>query len=514
MKLLHQTPFLRVLLFFILGIVIQSYWDFTPFFLFAGVLSFFIIALSYVPNLNKQYNFRFLFGWGFSFFLFVIATYSTKLTWEKSEWKIEPVVHLYEGRVIEEPILKPKTYLCKIRIVSAEEAIYKDVVDKKVVIYLPIDTFSKTVAVGETLSFYGQFEQSPLYLQKKSFAAIGFIRQKHWFLKQDSNRSFSILEKSLSIRRILLDRLQKIIPDHSTYSIASALMFGYKDELDKDLQQSFANIGASHVLAVSGLHFAIVFGMVYFMLSFLGNSLEGRLIKQLVVFPLLWGFAFITGFSPSVVRAALMLTVWGIGNAFFYKSFTLNTVAIAAFFMLLFNPLYLFDVGFQLSFMAVVSIILVNPYLNRLYESKNPMIKYVWELCCVSVSVQTGVLPVSAYYFHQISLLFLITNLCVIPLVTILLFLIPFSLLFDALFGNIPALMYPLNKGLELFLSTVRFLDEIPYGSIHSIDINFREMTVWFIAMILILLIFIKKRIFYLYLLLILIVCEGIYSFY
>jgi competence protein ComEC len=451
---------------------------------------------------------------GFSLFLFASATFITKLAWKKSEWKMETAIHLYEGRVIEEPVLKPKTYLCKIRIISAEESIYKNVVDKKAVIYLPVDKFSGMIKTGETLSFYGQLEQSPLYLQKKSFAATGFIRQKHWFSKQNPNRSFSILEKALFIRRILLDRLQKIVPDHSAYSIASALMFGYKDELDKDLRQSFANIGAGHVLAVSGLHFAIVFGAVYFMLSFLGNSQKGRLIKQLIVFPLLWGFAFITGFSPSVVRAALMLTVWGIGNTFFYKSFTLNTVAIAAFFMLLFNPLYLFDVGFQLSFMAVVSIILVNPYLVRLYESKNPMIKYVWELCCVSVSVQTGVLPVSVYYFHQIPLLFLITNLCVIPLVTILLFLIPVGLLFDALFGNIPALMYPLNKGLEFFLSTVRFLDEIPYGSIHSIDINFREMIVWFLVLILILFVLIKKRVVYLYLLLILIACEGIYSLY
>jgi competence protein ComEC len=510
MKLLHQTPFLRVVLFFIFGIVVQSYWDLTSFFSVFVVLSVILIIFSHLPKLNKRYNFRFLFGLGFSLLLFVSAAFITKLAWKKSEWNMESSVYLYEGRLMEEPVLKPKTYLCKIRIVSAEKAIFKDVTDKKAVIYLPIDSVTKSIGPGDHFSFYGNLAQSPLYLRKQSIAAVGFVPQGDWLVTQSPKHSFSISEKSLRFRRILLNRLQKIVPDHPSFTVAAALMFGYKNELDKELRQSFSNIGAGHVLAISGLHFAIVFGMVYFMLSFLGNSQRGRLIKQAIVLPLIWGFAFMTGFSPSVIRAALMLSIWGIGNMFFCKSFTLNTVAIAAFFMLLYNPLYLFDIGFQLSFMAVISIILVNPHLVNLYETKNPMIKYIWDLCCVSVSAQIGVLPVSVYYFHQIPLLFLLTNLCVIPLVTLLLFLIPLSLFFDILFGNIPVLMYPLNTGLNLFLSTIRFLDEIPNGSIQLIDFDFGEMIAWFAAIVLLLLIFIKKRSMYLYLLLILIVCGGI----
>jgi competence protein ComEC len=512
MKLLRQTPFLRILLFFIFGITVQSYWDLSPLFVVFLVLSVLFLTLSQLPKLRIEYNFRFLFGFGISLFLFVSAAFTTKLAWEKSKWDVESSVYLYEGRLMEEPVSKPKTQLCKIRIVSAEESICKDVVDKKAVVYLPIDSLSKSIGPGDHFSFYGHLEQSPLYLQKQSIAAVGFVRQGEWLVKQNPDHSFSISEKSLRFRRILLNRLQKIVPDHPSFTVAAALMFGYKNELDRELRQSFSNIGAGHVLAISGLHFSIVFGMIYFMLSFLGNSQRGRLIKQVIVLPLIWGFAFMTGFSPSVIRAALMMSIWGIGNLFFCKAFTLNTVAVSAFFMLLYNPLYLFDIGFQLSYMAVISIILVNPHLIKLYETRNPMIKYVWDLCCVSVSAQIGVLPVSVYYFHQLPLLFLLTNLCVIPLVTLLLFLIPFSLLFNALFGNIPVLMYPLNAGLDLFLSTIRFLDEIPNGSINSIDLGFGEMIAWFAAIVLLLLIFIKKRSVYLYLLLILIVCTGIYS--
>ncbi|MDR0865446.1 MAG: ComEC family competence protein [Candidatus Symbiothrix sp.] len=512
MKLLHQSPFLRPLLFLVLGIIIQFHWDISfPVVLPVFLLSIVFILLSYLPQLNKQYNFRFLFGLGFSMLLVASGIFLTKITWEKSEWRVDPATYLYEGQVLEEPVLKPKTYLCKVRIAAAEEAVCQQAVDKQVVIYIPIDSLSLRIVAGETLSFYARLEQSPPYLQKQSFAATGFIRKNNWSLEPEKKQSFSIRLQALSVRRDLLVRLQEIIPDHSSYAVAAALMFGYRNEIDKDLQQAFINIGAAHILAISGSHFSILFGMLYFMLSFIGNSRKGKLIKQFILFPLIWGFAFLTGFSPSVIRAALMLSIWGIGDAFFYKSFSLNTVAIAAFFMLLFNPLYLFDVGFQLSFLAVASIILFNPYLVRLYKSRNPMIQYTWELCCVSVSAQIGVLPVSIYYFHQIPVIFLATNICLIPLSAILLFLIPVSLLFHALLGAFPLILFPLNKALAFFISITRALDQIPYGNIYSVEPGVWGMTALFLSIVLISLILFKKRVVYVYLLLIFGLFQVIY---
>jgi competence protein ComEC len=512
MKFLRQSPFLRPLLFFIVGIVFQFHKDISFPVIFSLVfISLLFILLSYFPRLNKQYNFRFLFGFGLSVLLVASAVFLTKISWKKSEWKIDTATHLYKGQLLDEPVLKPKTYQCKIRIVAAEETVYKQVADKKVVVYIPIDSLSRRLVAGETLSFYGQLEQSPSYLRKQSFAATGFIRKDNWVMEQNANQSFSILLSALSVRRDLLARLQEIIPDHSSYAVAAALMFGYRDEIDKDLQQAFINIGAAHILAISGSHFSVLFGMLYFMLSFIGNSRKGKLIKQLILFPLIWGFAFLTGFSPSVIRAALMLSIWGIGDAFFYKSFTLNTVAITAFFMLLFNPLYLFDVGFQLSFLAVVSIILVNPRLVKVYKSRNPMIQYTWELCCVSVSAQIGVLPVSIYYFHQIPVIFLATNICLIPLSAILLFLIPVSLLFHALLGAFPLILFPLNKTLDFFISITRTLDELPYANIRSVAMDVWGMTALFLAMTLVAFLFLKKRVVYLYLLLILGLFQVIY---
>jgi competence protein ComEC len=489
-----------------LGVVIQIHWDVPSavllFFLLFAILFF---IRSYFSKRNKQYDFRFMFGLGFSLLLFVAAIWTTKSEWKKSEWNTESVNHLYRGRVIEEPIAKPKTYLCKIRIISADEAIYKQVVNKKAIIYIPKDSLSKKITAGDYLLFNGLLEKPQAYLRKYSFAATGFIRKEAWHPENDCKYSFSPFLKALSVRRNLLTRLQKIVPDRSSYAIAAALMFGYRNEIDKDLQQSFVHIGAAHILAISGTHFSILFGMLYFMLSFIGNSLKGKMIKQLILFPLIWGFALLTGFSPSVVRAALMLSIWGIGNAIFHKPFTLNTVAIAAFFMLLFNPLYLFDAGFQLSFAAVISIVLVQPYFAGLYISKNPALRYIWNLSSVSISVQPGVLPLTVYYFRQIPIIFLLTNILLIPLSAVLLFLIPVSLLLQFLFGTIDWLMFPLNKTLESFISIVRALDTFSYSYISVSGMNGWEIVALLLSILLLLLLVLKKRFVYFCLLILLI---------
>jgi competence protein ComEC len=510
--MLRQTPFLRPLLFLIAGIVVQSRWNISYpviFCLFFVALVFFVCAS--VPGLNRRYSFRFLFGFGLCSLLFASAAWITQLAWLESEWKIPSGTCLYQATVIDEPVLKPKTRMCKIRITAAEHPVHREAVNKKALIYLPLDSLSLSIAPGDCLVFSGQLESSSPYLKKQSVAATGFIRKNRWQPVKNPGSSFSILVKALSVRRILLKQLHAIVPENQSYALAAALMFGYRNELDKDLQQAFRHIGAAHILAISGTHFSLLFGMLYFMLSFTGNSRKGKIIKQVILLPMIWGFAFLTGFSPSVIRAALMLSIWGIGNAFFFRTFTLNTIAAAAFFMLLFCPLYLYDVGFQLSFLAVISIVLLNPYLVKLYESKNVLIQYVWDLTCVSVSAQIGVLPLCIYYFHQFPSIFLLTNICLMPLASMLLFLIPVSLLLHFLFGKFSWMLFPLNKTLEWFIFTVRTLDKFSYSSINGLTIDSEGTAALFLAIILIILLLIKKRVVYLYLLLIVVAFQVIF---
>jgi competence protein ComEC len=484
LKTLRQAPFLRLVFSFIAGIIIQYNYDVSSGLRYILILAFALFVPTFFPKINKQYSLRCLFGMRILLLSFASAAFLTQMAWQKSEWKTENR-HTYLVRIIDDPVNKPKTIRCNVEIISADSAIKKDVIHKKVIIYLTKDSAGLSLVAGNCL-YVNTFLKKPqplpgedsfdypLYLRKQSFSAVAFVRANDWHLETiPIPAGWQWVQfQALAIRKNLFFHLKNILPDNQSFSVAAALMFGYTNELDKEMRQRFSNIGAGHILAVSGLHFNFIFGFASLCLSFLGMSAKAKRIKQLILVPLIWGFAFITGFSPSVIRAACMLTLWGIGDAFFYKSFTLNTVAAVAFFMLLHNPLYLFDVGFQLSFSAVVSIVVINPYLVNLYTSKNKIIKYLWELTAVSFSAQIGVLPLSLYYFHQFPLLFLITNMIMIPLSGILLFLIPFSLLLSSVFGASLWMTFPLRISLSLFISVTEYLDSIPGGTISNINLS------------------------------------------
>jgi competence protein ComEC len=243
----------------------------------------------------------------------------------------------------------------------------------------------------------------------------------------------------------------------------------------------------------------------------MGKSKWGIIIKQFIVLSLMWLFVFLTGMGPAVIRAAVMLSIWGIGQAFVKRAFTINTLGIAAFFMLLYNPLNLFDIGFQLSFSAVLSILLINTHLDKLYKPSNPLVRYVWGLLCVSTSAQLGTVPLSLYYFHQFPLIFLVTNLFAIPIMGVLLGLIPFCLLLKILFGNHPVLLVSTGKALHFLIAGLESLRKIPNGLIDNIVLNEQNLICLTLLIIFSTLLFVKKRIVYFYFLIIIVIVQVFY---
>ncbi|MDR0546436.1 MAG: ComEC/Rec2 family competence protein [Dysgonamonadaceae bacterium] len=496
---------MRLVLFVISGIVVQSQKPCSSGLLVVLLLfSLLFFVGAYLPKFKKNYPFRFLFGAGLALLLFVAAAFFTRLAWREAEWPVGAKTHFYKAQIVDEPVRRPKTWRCDLRILSAGNSIFTSVKNKQIRLYLPHDNRSQMLRAGDCITFSGTLNASEEYLHKQSLAATGFLRAGDWQLIPEFKAPFSIRIKALQVRRQLLSRLRRIIPGEDSFALAEALVFGYRNDLDEDLQQSFRNIGAAHILAISGAHFAILFGIGYGLLSFLGNYPRSKRLKQAILLPLMWIFAFLTGFSPSVVRAVLMLTVWGIGEALGRRTLTLNTVAATGFMMLVFNPLYLFDLGFQLSFAAVISILLLNPYFVRLYQSKNLIIKYIWDLSCVSVSAQIGVLPLSIYYFHQFPVFFLLSNILLLPLVSVILFLVPFSMLFDYLSVNYTWVMWPLRQSLAAFISIARRLDNLPYGSIQNLNWNLINVVAALGVILLLALLFVRKRMIYACLLLIL----------
>jgi competence protein ComEC len=499
-KTLFQAPFLRLTLFFISGIIVQTQWNLYPYWICSGLIALPILFISFLPKMKRKYNLRWLFGFGLFILCFSSAGILSRYHWEKSEWQGDGKEHLYKIQILDDPVQKPKTLMFRIKI-EEQEAL----------IYIPTDTASSALRPSNSLLISAKFEKvNQMYLRKQGIAARAFVGR--WEkLEITGKQTFNLRFLSLKCRRNLLNYLWKIIPDEKSFSVAAALMFGYVNEMDKDLRQTFSATGSAHILSVSGLHFSIIYGMLYFLFSFLGNDRKGKMLRQAIILPILWFFVFLTGMGPSVIRAASMLTLWGFGNVFLFRAFTINTVGVAAFFMLLYNPFNLFDVGFQLSFSAVLAILFIHTNLVKLYEPRNPLIQYVWELSSVSTSAQLGTAPLCIYYFRQFPLLFLITNLFAVPVTGVLLALLPVSLFLHFLFGNISWLMLPVNKMLTVFIFTLEQLEAIPNGLVQTEQISVTDIFCLFLAIILGTLLFLRKRIVYLYLLAIVSVSRIIY---
>jgi len=208
------------------------------------------------------------------------------------------------------------------------------------------------------------------------------------------------------------------LPNREERSVVSALTLGYRTEIDQDTLDYFASTGAMHVLSVSGLHVALIFVILGFLLSFLKRGKIGPIVFSVVMITFLWIYAFISGFSPPVQRSTLMFTFVIIGNGIRRPVNIYNSLTASALFLILLNPNVLFDVGFQLSYLAIFGIVLIQPVLFNIFEFTNPILKWSWSLFTVSLAAQLLTFPLGFFYFNQFPNLFWLSNFVVVPITT------------------------------------------------------------------------------------------------
>ena len=206
-----------------------------------------------------------------------------------------------------------------------------------------------------------------------------------------------------------------------TKAIIDALILGQRLELDKETIADYSNAGVIHILAISGLHISIIYFFIVFLLKPLKRMKFGAEIQLLIVLGILWLFALLTGLPASVTRAVTLFSFISIGNYFNQPKAIYNALAISAFLILLVKPNAIFDIGFQLSYAAVLSIVLFQPFYKKFYFTDNKIVVYFIDTILVSLAAQIGVLPLSLYYFNQLPLLFLLANLVIIPLSSLVL---------------------------------------------------------------------------------------------
>ena len=243
------------------------------------------------------------------------------------------------------------------------------------------------------------------------------------------------------IRRRLLRALEHTGLDEAALGIAKALLLGDRTRVEPDLYDSYRKAGALHLLAVSGLHVGILAAFLYALLRPLQNFRYGRELRFLLGTSLLWGYALLCGFSPSVVRAVILFSFVSYALYVQRPGQTLHFLALAWIFMLvLINPDWLLQVGFQLSFAAVAALVVFTPVLLKRWPWKGRVGNYVGRMLCVSLAAQIGTLPLTLFYFHQFPGVFLLSNLVILPGIGVLL-IMGFACLFLQVLGLLPTLL-------------------------------------------------------------------------
>jgi competence protein ComEC len=275
----------------------------------------------------------------------------------------------------------------------------------------------------------------------------------------------------------LLERLQREGLEGDVYAVVAAMALGDKSALTKDLKNVYSLTGASHVLALSGLHL----GIIYTLISFLIVGRRWQMVSQLICILSIWTFVFLVGMSVSVVRSAIMLTIYALLSLGHRDKMSVNTLAFAALAMLVVSPRSLFDIGFQMSFMAVLSILLWMPVFMGVFSERFLMehhwVKWGWGMVAVSVAAQTGVAPLVAYYFGRFSSYFLLTNFIVIPAATLILYLSLVVLL-------IPRLAYLLIYIVTKLNAVLSYIATIPGASIDGLHPTLLQVSMVYVIIL------------------------------
>ena len=312
-------------------------------------------------------------------------------------------------------------------------------------------------------------------MNRKGINHQAYLSLNQLTIKENKKSLYAIAQ---NLRKIFIANLRKSGLKEDELSIISALLLGDKQSLSLEAKASYSNAGAMHVLAVSGLHV----GIILYILTAVFNLIFGKdkftFTKTSLTILLIWGFAFVTGLSISVLRSAIMFSFIAIGTVIKHKISIYNTIALSAFVILLINPLFLFDVGFQLSYVAVIGIITIQPKIYNLIYVKNKYINHAWNITAVSIAAQISTLPISIYYFHQFPVYALLSNLFVIYLATALLVLGIIAILISFIPQLLFIVYWILHPVIYLLNLIVEIVAELPIATINSLYISSFEVLI------------------------------------
>lgn len=398
------------------------------------------------------------------------------------------------------PQYKGKTIRCDLIVIRSEQTIkvrtafYRD---KRAYSLKIGDGIKAFMSLDEPHNYIKSSFDYRKYLYDHGYSATAFLYPNYWYPERVDLSPLTLADRvrifALRLRDSLLD-MYKTDEDGNSEAVISAMVFGDKSTLTESLKEAYSVSGASHVLALSGLHLTIIFAV----LTLLLYPFRRRIVANGIIIVALWIYVFMVGLPTSVVRSALMLTIYTLVGSIHRDKMSLNALSLAAVIICVANPLAIYDVGFQMSFTAVFFILILYRRFYTLvperFMSYFP-IRWLWQLCSVSLAAQIGVAPLILYYFGRFSCYFLLTNIFVVPLVTVVLYAAIFAIplmvvpaVFSLITKGIVALVAILNKG-------VFFISTLPGASVDNIHINLFSLLALYVAifMALISLHYVKK---------------------
>ena len=303
------------------------------------------------------------------------------------------------------------------------------------------------------------------------------------YIEKPTKEDFSIVESLAQNTNTLIAEIFTKHLQSDTSALCKALCIADKSDLTSTVKKDFSRAGASHILAVSGMHVGIIFTAISTLIGLISQSRKFSRIASIVAICFLWFYAFICGLQPSIVRACTMFTIPIIGKLLKRDSSSLNSLLFTAFCMVIYDYTNLFNIGFQLSFLAVAGILLFQEKIFNIFQLQNKILIWLWSLTSVSIAAQITTLPLTIYYFHNIPVLSLISNLFVVPLSTLLIYFSGGLILFNLTnVSNIISLI--LNK-LSYYLNL--FIEEIsctPFATIENINISIFQVTTLYLIIL------------------------------
>ena len=481
MKVLH-FPLARITIGFILGILFAFYLQPSISAVFIAIItSVSIFILFYFLSKNKT-KLSLYFGVGTYFLSFIIGI-STHIAhtdyFQKSNY-------IHNTAIFEQPHFisltireKMKSSPYSDRYIAIVNHIGQKEQTGRIILNIQNDSLPYVLEVGNSLLIKGTLTKNKPPNNPNQFDYDKYLENKQIYgqlyaevadIKIGSEIEKDIWYYSSKLRTRIIRNLEKNNFNKTELNVAIALIMGQQQDISPDIIRDYQYAGAVHILSVSGLHIGFILLFLTFILKPIPNTKRGSFIKLITILTSLSMFGIIAGLAPSVVRSVTMFSFVAIGNHLRRSVNIYHTLLVSVLLIVLFEPSFLFDVGFQLSYIALFFIIWLQPLLSSIWKPKYKVSKYIWDILTVSFAAQIGTLPLSIYYFHQFPGLFFVTNLIIIPLLSIIMILGVLVMLLAA-FNIIPLFLsqllewsiYYLNKIINAIASLEQFIiQDIP----------------------------------------------------